>query len=77
MLALWIPVIGERLLSQREPDNPEDKYDAYVKKENKIVGHLLLGNSVKFDKTIFYFLRANEVCSCKVIMTGKMVFGRW
>ena len=37
-----------------------DKYAVCVKKENKIVGHLPLGKSGKFAKTIFYFLRTDE-----------------
>ena len=56
---LWIPVIGECLLSEREPDNPKDKYAVCVKKENRIVGHLPLGKSGKFAKTIFYFPKVN------------------
>ena len=61
------------LLCEREPDNPMDKYAVCVKKENKIVGHLPLGKSGKFVKTIFYFLRADEFSSCKIIVTGKPV----
>ena len=38
--ALWIPITGECLLSQQEPDNPEDKYAVYVEKENKDICHL-------------------------------------
>ena len=70
---LWIPVIGECLLSEREPDNPKDKYAVCVKKENRIVGHLPLGKSGKFAKTIFYFLKADELSSCKIVVTGKPV----
>ena len=70
---LRIPVIGESLLSEREPNNPKDKYAVCVKKENKIVGHLPLGKSGKFAKTIFYFLRADELNSCKIVITGKPV----
>ena len=33
---LQIPVIGECLLSEREPDNLKDKYTVCVKKENRI-----------------------------------------
>ena len=48
-----------------------DKHAVCVKKENKIVGHLPLGKSGKFAKTIFYFLRADELSSCKMVVTGK------
>ena len=53
--------------------NPVDKYAVAVKKNNVIVGHLPLGYSGKFAKTIFYFLRANEWSECKVTVTGKPV----
>ena len=65
---LWNPLIGEFLSCEREPDNPLDKYAVCVKKE-KIVGHLPLGKSRKFAKTIFYFLRADELSSCKIVVT--------
>ena len=71
--AVWSPLIGESLLCEREPDNPIDKYAVCVKKEKKIVGHLPFGKSGKFAKTIFYFLRADEVNLCKLVVTGKSV----
>ena len=70
--SFWTLVIGESLLSKPQPDNPEDKYVACVKK-NTIVGHLTLGISGKFAKTFFYFLRADELNSCKIVVTGKPV----
>ena len=70
---LWIPVIGECLLREREPDNPKNEYAFCVKRENRIVGHLPLGKSDKFAKTIFYFLKADELSSCKIVVTGKPV----
>ena len=68
---LWNPLIGEFLSCDREPENPMDKYALCVKKENKIVGHLPLGKSRKFAKTIFYFLRADELSSCKIVFMRK------
>ena len=70
---LWNPLIGELLSCKRKPENPIDKYTVCVKKENKIVGHLPLGKSGKFAKTILYFLRADELSSCKIVVTGKPV----
>ena len=70
---LWNPSIGEYLSCERERDNPMDKYAVCVKKKNKIAGHLLLRKSGKFAKTIFYFLRADELSSCKIVVTGKPV----
>ena len=69
----WDNVLEQCLQSQRKPDNPENKYAVHVKKEDKTVEHLLLGKSGKFAKTIIYFLRAEELSSCKVIITGKFV----
>ena len=59
--ALLIPVIGECLLSPTKPNHPEDKYAVCVKKRYKIVGRLPLGRSGKFVRTMFYFLRADEL----------------
>ena len=58
---LWNPLIGEFLSCEIEPENPMDKYAVYVKNENKIAGHLPLEKSGKFAKTIFHFLRADEL----------------
>ena len=60
-------------MSEREPDNPKDKYTVCVKKENRIVGHLPLGKSGKFAKTMFHFLKADELSSCKIVVAGKPV----
>ena len=49
-----------------------DKYAVCVKKENEIVGHLPPGKSGKFAKTIF-ILRADELSSCKIVVTRKPV----
>ena len=70
---LWNPLIAEFLSCEREPDNLMDKYAVCVKRENKIVGHLQLGKSGKFAKTTFYFLRADELSSCKIVITRKPV----
>ena len=69
--ALWNPAIGECWLCQQELHNPEEKHAISVKKENEIIGHLPFGRSGKFAKTTFYFLRADKLNSCKVIITGK------
>ena len=69
----WIPFLQEELCGETEPANPVDKYAVAVKKNNIVVGHLPLGCSGKFAKTILYFLRADEWTECKVIVTGKPV----
>ena len=70
---IWTPFLQEELCGEMEPANPADKYAVAVKKNNVVVGHLPLGCSGKFAKTIFYFLRADEWSECKVIVTEKPV----
>ena len=70
---LWNPFIIEELTIAMEPDNVVDKYAVWVKKNNVIVGHLLLVKDGRFPKMIFYFLRANRYAEYKVIITGKVV----
>ena len=70
---LWKPVINEQLSIAMEPTNVADKYAVCVKKSNIIVGHLPLGKSGRFAKTIFYFLRADSYAECNVKITGKAV----
>ena len=70
---IWTPFLQEELCGEMEPVNRVDKYAVAVKKNNVTVGHLPLGCSGKFGKTIFYLLRADEWNECKVIVTGKPV----
>ena len=44
-----------------ELKNILDKYAVSVIKNGSGVGHLMKGESGKFAKTIFYFLRSEEV----------------
>ena len=67
------PFLCEELCGEMEPANPVDNYVVAVKKTNVVVGHLPLGCSGKFAKTIFYFLLAGEWSECKVIVAGKPV----
>ena len=68
---------GHQLYKNRygevEPHNPVDKYAAAVKKDEKVVGHLPLGENGKFAKTIFYFLRVDPYGECNITVTGKAV----
>ena len=68
------PKQGELITTERESDNPVDKYAVCVKKSVKIVGHLPLGKTGNFSKTVFYFLRADEYGSCELVVTGKPFF---
>ena len=70
---IWTPFLQEELCGEMEPANPVDKYAVAVKKNNVAEGHLPLGCSGKFAKTIFYFLCADEWSECKVIVTEKSV----
>ena len=43
-----------------EPTNKLDKYAVAVKgKDGDVIGHLPLGKSGVFAKTVFYFLKSN------------------
>ena len=54
--SVWTPTLQERVYEETEPHNPVDKYAVAVKKDEKVVGNLPLGENGKFAKTIFYFL---------------------
>ena len=71
--SLWTPTLQEQVYRKIEPHNPVDKYTAAVKKDEKVVGHLPLGENGKFAKTIFYFLRADPYGKCNITVTGKAV----
>ena len=70
---IWTPVLQEDLCGEMEPAKPLDKYAVAIKKNNVLVGHLPLGYSGKFAKTVFYFVRAGEWSECNVIVAGKPV----
>ena len=70
---IWVPKIGETLSTERETSNPKDKYALCVKKKECKVGHLPLGKTGNFAKTIFHFLRADEYSICEVEITGKPI----
>ena len=58
-----------------ELNNVKDKYAVAIFQEgkNKVIGHLPLGKSGKFAKTIFYFLIAAKENRCQIIALGKAV----
>ena len=72
-LGIWVPKIGETLLTEREPGNPKDKYAVCAKKNECIVGHLPLDKTGNFAKTIFYFSRTDKCSICEIEITGKPV----
>ena len=44
-----------------------------LKKDEKVIGHLPLGENGKFAKTIFYLLRADTYAKCNITVVGKAV----
>ena len=71
--SVWTPTLQERVYGEIEPHNTVDKYAVAVKKDEKVVGHLPLGENGKFAKTIFYFLRADPYGKSNITGTGKAV----
>ena len=54
-----------------EPTNDIDKYTMAVCNDGDIVDHLPKGKTEKFAKMIFYFLRSEMLCACKLKVAGK------
>ena len=70
----WTPFVGEKPTGVMESTNLMHKYVVAVKRSDEsIVGHLPLGKSGKFAKTIFYFLKANEKHACVINVLGKAI----
>ena len=70
---IWVPKIGKKCSTEREPDNPDSKYAVYVNKNDRIMGPSVNRKSGNFAETIFYFLRAKEYSLCKTVITGKPI----
>ena len=51
--SVWSPTLQEQVYGKIEPHNPVDKYAVAIKKDEKVVGHLPLGENGKFAKTFF------------------------
>ena len=57
----WTSSIGNEVLGFMEPTNKLEKYAVPVKgKDEDIIGHLPLGKSGKFARTVFYFLKSDK-----------------
>ena len=71
----WNPSVGEELDTAIQPNNVKDKYAVAVHQKGKkvVIGHLPLGHSGKFAKTIFIFLKASKENRCKIVVTAKVV----
>ena len=70
---IWKPVLGEELDVSMEPNNIKDKYAVavYQKGKSDVIGHLPLGRSAKFAKTIYFFLKASSYNSCKAVVNAE------
>lgn len=61
---VWSPSTGEKFCGVMKSTNSIDKYAVAVQRnDSKVVGHLPLGKSEKFAKTLFYFLKADKKIS--------------
>lgn len=70
----WTPKVGDEFQGVMESTNKIDKYAVAVKKNNgEVIGHLPLGKSGKFAKTVFYFLKTDKSHGCKIKVTGKAI----
>ena len=67
------PTLQEQVSGEIEPHNPVDKYSVAVKRDEKVIGHLPLGENGKFEKTIFHFLCADPYAKCNITVVGKAV----
>ena len=68
----WTLSIGYELQRFIEPTDKLDKYAIAVKgKDGDVIGHLPLGKSGKYAKTVFYFLKSDKNHHCKITVTGK------
>ena len=68
--SVWTPTPQEQVYGEIEPHNSVDKYAVAVKKDEKVVGHLPLGENGKFAKTIFYSLRPDPYGKCDITVTA-------
>ena len=70
----WTPSVGDEFQSFMKSTNIMDKYAVAVKKDDgEVIGHLPLGRSGKFAKTVFYFLKADKSHGCTITVTGKAI----
>ena len=58
--AVWTPVIGEELSTEREHGNPEDAFAVAIKKSGIMVGHI----PREISNTCWHFI-AHDTCTCK------------
>ena len=72
-MTIWEPKNGEFLKTRLKPEHELGKYAIAVIKNSVVVGHFAKGKTVRFAKSISFFLRASNDISCKIEVTGKRV----
>ena len=71
--SVWTPTLQEQVYEEIEPHNSVDEYAVTIKKDEKVVGYVPLGENGKFAKTNFYFLHADPYGKCNLTVTGEAV----
>lgn len=54
-----------------ERESKTDKFAVEVQKSKNVVGHIMIGKTGRFAKTIFQFLQGNQHNSCVIQVTGE------
>ena len=66
---IWSPKEKDILNTEIEPSNVMDKFAVVIKNNTITAGHLPKGKTGRFCKTVFYFLKIENI-SCKVVITS-------
>ena len=67
------PILGENVSISPEPKNEIDEYAVAVTTGARVIDHLKKGNTGRYVKTDFDFLRANPMNAARITVTGKSV----
>ncbi len=68
---IWTSKQNEYLNVRSETENPLHKYAVCVLKGADIAGNLMKGDTGRFSKTVFSFLRSHSEAKCVDNCTGK------
>ena len=71
----WKLFVGEKLDTTMQPSNVKNIYAVtfFQEGKKKVIGHLPLGKSGRFPKTIFYFLTVAKENRYQKVVNGKAV----
>ena len=67
------PILGENVSISPEPKNEIEEYAVAVTTGARVIDHLKKGNTGRYVKTDFDFLRANPMNAARITVTGKSV----